>query len=265
MVMALRKRLWRILLENKGRYIGTIILILLGSFYFIAATGVSGNLEKMVVGFAQEYRQEDLTFSLDKPIADIAALEGESGARIEAYRQYDVKLPNGELRLLSLASKINIPAVLAGRGLENPGEILLDPKFCQMHGLDIGEQIELNGKTFHIVGTMAVPNYVVILKNLYDVLPTSGFGIGIVAGAEFEAFPEAVTVYAATFEDRENLNAQTAQLHGFLSEKGYSLSEWMDAKSNKRVSMPWGNISSMKSMSFPVSIVFFCLAVLLSA
>src|SRR5215470_7647881 len=170
MVMALRKRVWRILMENKGRYIGIVILILLGSFYFSAATGVSGNLEKMVVGFAEEYRQEDLTFSTDRPIEDIAALERESDARIEAYRQSDVKLTDGELRLLSLSSRINIPAVLSGRGLENPGDILLDPKFCQMHGLEIGGQIELHGKAFHIVGTMAVPNYVVVLKNLYDVL-----------------------------------------------------------------------------------------------
>src|SRR5262245_16018907 len=128
MVMALRKRVWRILKENKGQYIGIVILILLGSFYFIAATGVSGNLEKMVVGFGEEYRQEDLTFSTDRPIEDVAALESESGALIDAYRQYDVKLPDGqsqsggELRLLSLPLKINIPAVLSGRGLENPGE-----------------------------------------------------------------------------------------------------------------------------------------------
>jgi putative ABC transport system permease protein len=263
MVMALRKRVWRIIKENKGRYIGIVILILLGSFYFIAATGVSGNLEKMVVGFAEEYSQEDLTFSTDKPIEELAALEGESGALIEAYRQYDVKLPNGELRLLSLSSHINLPAVLSGRGLENPGDILLDPKFCQMHGLEIGDQIELNGKTFHIVGTMAVPNYVYIIKNLYDVLPTSGFGIGIISVAEFEAFPEAVTVYAAHFEDRENINAQTTKLHELLSEKGYSLSEWLDAESNKRVSLPWGNINSMKSMSFPVSTAFFLLSCLI--
>ena len=140
---------------------------------------------------------------------------------------------------------------------------MLDPNFCQMQGLHIGDQIELNGKTFNIVGTMAVPNYVYILKNLYDVLPTNGFGIGIVSGADIEAFPEAVTVYAAYFEDRENINAQTAKLHGLLSEKGYSLSEWMDARSNKRVSMPWANISSMKSMSFPVSTVFFLLSCLI--
>src|SRR5512139_1559330 len=98
MVMALRKRVWRIINENKGRYIGIVILILLGSFYFIAATGVSNNLEKMVVGFGEEYRQEDLTFSTDKPIEDVASLESESGSQIEAYQQYDVNLPDGELR-----------------------------------------------------------------------------------------------------------------------------------------------------------------------
>jgi putative ABC transport system permease protein len=264
MVMTLRKRIWRIIKENKGRYIGIFILILLGSFYFIAATGVANNLEKMVVGFAEEYRQEDLTFSTDKPIEDIAALEDKSDALIEGYRQYDVKLPKGELRLLSPGTKLNIPAVLSGRGLENPGDILLDPYFCQTQGLKIGGQIELNAKTFNIVGTMAVPNYVFIIKNLYDVLPTSGFGIGIVSGADMEAFPEAVTAYAAYFEERESINAQTAKLHGLLSEKGYSLSEWMDAENNKRISMPWTNISSMKSMSFPVSTAFFLLGCLIA-
>ncbi len=261
--MALHKRVWRILKESKGRYIGIVILILLGSFYFTVATGVSGNLEQMVVGFAKQYKLEDLTFSTDKPIEDIAALEGQSGARIEAYRQYDVKLPNGELRLLSPGAQINIPAILSGRGLENPGDLLLDPKFAQARGLKIGDSIELDGKTFHVVGSVAVPNYIYIIKNLYDVLPTSGFGIGVVSGADMDAFPEATTVYAATFQDRQNLNAQAARLHGLLSEQGVVLSEWMDAKSNKRISMPWGNISSMKSMSFPVSTAFFLLSCLI--
>jgi putative ABC transport system permease protein len=210
MVMALQKRVWRIITKNKGRYIGIVILILLGSFYFIAATGIANNLEKMVVEFAEKYRQEDLTFSTDKPIENISALEGESGTLIEAYRQYDVKVPDGELRLLSSSTKVNIPAVTSGHGLETPGDILLDPNFLKMHGLGIGGHIALNGKTFNIVGTMAVPNYVFVIKNLYDVLPTSGFGIGIVSGADITAFPEAATVYAAYFEDRGNMLSPTA-------------------------------------------------------
>ncbi len=262
--MVLQKRVWRIINENKGRYIGIVILILLGSFYFTAATGISNNLEKMTVGLAEEYRQEDLTFSTNKPIENIAELEGESGALIEAYRQYDVKLPGGELRLLSISSNINIPAVLSGRGLKKPGDILLDPYFLKTQGLDVGDQIELRGKIYNITGTMAVPNYVYIIKNLYDVLPTSGFGIGIVSAEDMRAFPEAVIVYGAYFRDRENINTQTAKLHGLLSEKGYSLSEWMDAVNNKRINMPQGNISSMKSMSFPVAIAFFFLSCLIS-
>lgn len=114
---------------------------------------------------------------------------------------------------------------------------------------------------------MALPNYVYIIKNLYDVLPTGGFGIGIVSGQDIRAFPEedgrGVTIYGARFKDRENINEQTAKLHGLLSEKGYSLSEWLDAKNNKRISMPQGNISSMQSMSLPVSSAFFLLSCLI--
>src|SRR5579859_7650894 len=138
--MVLRKRIWRILRENKGRYIGIVLLILIGSFYFTAATGVAGSLEKQVVDFAETNRQEDLTFSTDKAIQDIPALESESGAAIEAYQQLDVKLLNeqGELRLLTPTSKINIPAVLSGQKLEHPGDILLDPSFLREHGLAVG-------------------------------------------------------------------------------------------------------------------------------
>ncbi|GHO93776.1 ABC transporter permease [Reticulibacter mediterranei] len=267
--MALRKRVWRILMENKGRYIGIVMLILIGSFYFTAATGVSGSLEKQVVNFAETNMQEDLTFSTDKAIEDIPALESESGALIEAYQQLDVKLSDGrgELRLLTPTSKINIPTILSGQKLKNPGDILLDPSFLQTHGLAVGGQIELNGKTFHITGTMARPNYVYIIKNIYDVLPTTGFGIGLVSNADMKMFSEAaneaVTVYGARFTNRGDINTQNAKLHDLLKEKGYNLSEWMDAKNNKRIIMPWTNINSMQTMSLPVSIAFFLLGCLI--
>jgi putative ABC transport system permease protein len=262
MVGTLHRRIWRVLTENKGRSFGVIALVFLGSFYFVAATGVAGNLEQMVVGFAEAYQQEDLTFSTDTPIADVAGLERESGARIEAYRQYDVKLPDGELRLLSANTKVNLPAVTSGRGLANPGDILLDASFSRVRGLQPGNHLELDGKTYTIAGAVAVPNYVYILENLYDVLPTSGFGVGIVSGADLEAYPAAEAVYAVRFEHREGLAGQTTKLHGLLNQKGYSVSEWLDRKGNKRISMPWGNISSLKSMSLPVSSAFSLLGCL---
>src|SRR5579859_2289742 len=264
--MVLQKRVWRMLRENKGRYIGIVFLILIGSFYFTAATGVAGSLENQVVDFGQTNRQEDLTFSTDKTIEDIPTLERESDAVIEAYQQLDVKLPDGqsELRLLTPTSKINIPAILSGQPLKNPGDILLDPAFLRTHGLAVGGQLELNGKTFHITGTMGLPNYVYIIKNLYDVLPAPGFGIGLVSGADMEMFPnvasEAVTVYGARFTQRGDIDTQNVKLHSLLQEKGYSLSDWLDAKNNKRIIMPWTNITSMQSFSLPVSSAFFLLS-----
>ena len=262
MVSALHRRVWRMLSESKARHVGVVLLVFLGSFYFVAATGIAGNLEAMVVGFAEANQQEDLTFSTNAPLADVAALERESVARIEAYRQIDVALPEGELRLLGASTKVNLPAITSGRALSEPGDLLLDASFMRTHRSKLGDHLELAGKTFTIVGTVAVPDYVYIVENPYDVLPTTGFGIGVVSPADIDAYSTATTVYAVRFQDRESLGAQTAKLHRLLRREGYAVSEWVDRKGNKRISMPWGNISSMKSMSLPVSSAFSLLGCL---
>ncbi|NYE74054.1 ABC transporter permease [Microlunatus parietis] len=259
---ALNRRIGRLLREHKGRYVGIAILILLGSFYFTAATGVAGSLERMVVGFADRNQQEDLTFSTDRPL-DIAAWERETGATIEATLRHDVRLPAGELRLLSAGTKINLAQVTAGRALAEPGDLLVDPRFLQTHGLKLGEPLTLDGRTFTVVGTVAVPNYVYPLKGLYDVLPTAGFGVGVAARADLEALPPATgaatTTYSVRFVDRDRIEAQTTALRNRLAGDGHRLSEWTAAEHNQRITMPWGNISSMQSMSLPVAGAFFVL------
>ena len=261
--MVLKKRSGRMLKEHWGRYLGIVLLILAGSLYYVAATGVSGNLKTMVLDFGEDHRQEDVTFSTDRPLMDVAALEQASGAQIEGYRQCDVKLPEGELRLLTPTARLNLPAVLDGRGLEYPGEILLDPNISRMLGVQIGDTMQVGGKALRVVGTVALPNYIYVLKNLYDVLPTANFGLGLILPEDMEDFPQATVVYGARFEEREQLNEQSARLHGLLTKEGYALSEWLDAKNNKRVSMPWGNITSMQSMSLPVASAFFLLGCLI--
>lgn len=262
--MVLRKRVRRMLAEHKGRFIGTVVLVLLGSFYFTAATGVAGSLERMVVGFAEQNRQEDLTVTTDVPVSDIGAWETGSAAVIEEQHRHDVRLPDGQLRLLGAGTEVNVPAVLSGRGLEHPGEVLLDPRFLQARGLQFGGEIVLDGRTFTVVGTVAVPNYVYVLKNFYDVLPTTGFGVGVVSGADIEAFRDVsgdeTATYSVRFQDREDVDTQIRELRERLREGGYSLSELMAADDNPRITMPRGNIASMQSMSFPVAVAFFLLS-----
>lgn len=262
MVSALDRRIPRMLREHLGRYVGIAVLVLLGSFYFTAATGVAGSMERMVVGFADRNQQEDLAFSVDQPL-DIATWERESDAVIEASLRHDVRLPEGELRLLSTGPKLNLAQVTSGRALAEPGDLLVDPHFLQTQGLRLGDVLTLDEKAFTVVGTVAVPNYVYPLKGLYDVLPTAGFGIGVAAQADIEALGSeaetTTTTYSVRFADRDQIEAQTTALRKQLTGDGHRLVEWIEAKNNQRISMPWGNISSMQSMSFPVAIAFFVL------
>jgi putative ABC transport system permease protein len=258
--MALTKRIRRVLAENKGRYIGILMLIFMGSFMYVTINSVADILGHLVSSFESENMQEDLSFSTHSPIRDIAALEKESGAIIDSYLSADVTLQDGSpLRLLSPCEKVNIPAVTGGRGLAEPGDILFDPHFFAAHAFIAEETIALGDRLFTVAGTMAVPHYIYILKNIYDVMPPAGFGIGLIARADFEAFPEVSTMYSVRFTDRVNINAQAARLHALLNDQEYSISEWVDAMNNKRIRMPWASISGMAAMGAPVSIAMFLL------
>src|SRR5690554_5573933 len=126
MVMALQKRVMRFLKENYRRYLGILILIVLGSYTFVVAAGLAQNLANLVTTFTEEHRQEDLSFSTDKVIPDRGELEKAAGAVIEDYMSFDAALSGTlTLRLLSATERLNIPAVIEGRVLSGPGEILL--------------------------------------------------------------------------------------------------------------------------------------------
>ncbi|PJJ70920.1 putative ABC transport system permease protein [Diaminobutyricimonas aerilata] len=263
---ALGRRVRRMIAERKGRFVGTVILVLVGSFYFTAATGIAGSLERMVVGFAEENRQEDLTFTTDRPLRDIPAREADLAAVIDEQSQHEVALPGAELRLLEAGTEVNTSRIMSGRDLENPGEVLLDPRFFAAQNRQLGDEITLDGRSFTVVGTVAVPNYVYILKNYHDVLPTTGFGIGVISAPDMTALrdaegaPDPSATYSVRFTEREGLDERIDRFREQISRDGYAITEWRAADDNPRISMPWGNITSMQSMSLPVSIAFFLLS-----
>lgn len=116
--MRLNKRILRILKENKLRYLSLLILIMLGSFTFIVAAGISQNLAALVTTFTEGYKQEDLSFRANNPITDMAELEKEAEAIIEESKSFDAELSDSlTLRLLSKTEKLNIPAVIEGQPL----------------------------------------------------------------------------------------------------------------------------------------------------
>ncbi|WP_236932652.1 ABC transporter permease [Geosporobacter ferrireducens] len=251
---------------NLLRYIGVLMLIILGSYTFVVAAGLSQNLANLVTTFTEEHKQEDLSFSTDRAISDRAGLEKEFEAIIEEYMSFDAELSDTlTLRLLSETEKLNIPAVIEGRGLLGSGEILLDPAFAEANGYPIGSQIEAADKTFAVVGFVSLPHYIYPLKNVYDILYSPhDFGVAVINREEFADIDNAASVYSVRFHDRtQSLNRQVVELREGLRAEGITVSDWIDIMNNKRARMVWASITGMKTMSVPLPAAMFLLCCLI--
>lgn len=252
--------------ENALRYLGVLLLIILGSSTFIVAAGISQNLATLVTTFTEGHRQEDLSFRADRAITDSAELEKATNAIIEEYMSFDAALADSLiLRLLSKMEKINTPAVTEGRALAGPGEILLDPAFAKANGYPVGSQIEAAGKTFTVAGFVSLPHYIYPLKNVYDIMVSpSNFGVGVINREEFAGIGDADSIYSVRFNDRtQSLNQQAAQFRERLHAQGITESDWIDIMNNKRARMAWASITGLKTMSVPVPAAMFLLCCLI--
>lgn len=264
--MALNKRVGRIVKENPLRYLGVLMLIILGSYTFVAAAGIARNLDTLITAFTEGHQQEDLSFATDKAIPDSAEMERAVHAVIEEYRSFDAVLSESlTLRLLSKTEKLNIPAVIEGRGLAGPGEILLDPAFAKANGYSLGNSIKAAGKNFTVVGYVSLPHYIYPLKNVYDIMVSpSNFGVGVIDPAEFADIGNGSRFYSVRFQDRtQSLNQQAVQFRERLHAEGVTESEWVDIMNNKRARMAWASITGLKTMSIPVPAAMFLLCCLI--
>ncbi|HQD41943.1 MAG TPA: hypothetical protein PLE53_04885 [Bacillota bacterium] len=218
----MNKRVFRFLKENKLRYLGILTLIILGSYTFVVAAGLAQNLADLVTTFTEGHMQEDLSFRADNAVLDSAKLGKEVNAVIEKYLSLDAAISDTlTLRLLSKTEKLNIPAVIEGRGLSGPGEILLDPSFARVNGYPVGSQIEAAGKSFTVVGFVSLPHYIYPLKNVNDVLYSPNeFGVGVVSREAFSGLDNALSIYSVRFNDRtKSLNEQALGLREHLREE----------------------------------------------
>lgn len=264
--MALNKRVWRILKENKLRYLGVLVLILLGSYTFIVAAGISQNLSTLVTTFTEGHKQEDLSFKADQAITNSAELEKASNAVIEESLSFDAALSDSlTLRLLSKTEKLNTPAVIEGQALSGPGEILLDPAFAKANDYPVGSQIKAAGQTFTVVGFVSLPHYIYPLKNVYDIMTSpNNFGVGVINREAFAAIDNTDRIYSVRFNDRtQSINQQAVQFRERLHAEGITESEWIDIMNNKRARMAWASITGLKTMSVPVPAAMFLLCCLI--
>lgn len=232
MVMVINKKILRSFKENKSRYIGLTLLIIISCMLFTAFQISAPNAINEIENFFTENNVEDAHFTLLSPLLDIGELESAFNVEIEEVKHFDYIYINGAtLRVFQAPSRINKYAVIDGRGLENSNEIVMEKKFAIANGINLNSNIEINSKSFKVVGFVTKPNYIYSLKSPTDLMNNpDSFGYGILKTADFNRFDSYTISYSVVFQDNNR-----SQLREQINRTN-TITYWLDRNDNPRIS-----------------------------
>lgn len=257
--MVLNNRIQRVLFENKSQYIGSILLIIFSCFIFSLMSQFASNFNRLDNEFQEGYVQEDATFTTEKSIDNISDFETKANAIIEESHSLDYKLSEElTLRIFSKNDRINIPAILDGKNLNEAGNILISPVFAKTNNYKIGDTIQLLERSFTITGFMTLPNYIYPLQTEMDMMPQPGFGIAVISKEDFYSLHKGSNFYAVKFkETNKNANTRSVEFKELLTNNDINITSWTDIDDNKRVNIveAEAKIIRIVSKSVPIGIL----------
>lgn len=193
-----KKRLGKRVLRRFAAYKLKLFVLFLVVFsttaIFISFFVGTSSVLQSVNQFNDSYKVEDGVFQttkeLDKSIPTI---------QYEQMKYGEIRQDGNTIRVFQAREEINRYQVTNGKDIKSDTEILLDNNFMEANRLKIGENIELNGNNFTIVGTAISPDYITT-KNSNLVLQANAkvFGIAFVNNAAFASlFNENYATYYA--------------------------------------------------------------------
>ncbi|XEC95118.1 ABC transporter permease [Paenibacillus tarimensis] len=259
MVMVLGKKVWRTMKQHKSQYYGSAFLILISSMMFSLFLVAGINVQENLNEFRITHHVEDAHFVVQEPLQDLETLERQFGVSLEEKQYIDVFYDQDSvLRVLSEPEGINLYATVQGRALSQAGDVLLDPGFAKAHSLNVGDSIEVNGKTFTIRGFIALPDYIYPLKSEQDVLKNpDAFGIAVVSRQELAEINPPLTFYSI----RMNGHSE-ADFKAHITASN-AIIQWVDQAANNRISFVDGDIQGILILGRIMPVVLLLITMLL--
>ncbi|MCM1497051.1 MAG: FtsX-like permease family protein [Clostridium sp.] len=184
----LKKRILRDLRENVFRYLALGFLIILGMYLVVSLVGAADTIMLGTADAAKENRLEDGQFGLFVPLTERerSGLE-EDGITLEPHFYLDYCLADDSiLRVFSKREEIDLPQADQGRLPQKEGEIFLEKRYCEEHGILPGDEIVVGGYRFFVCGIGSSPDYDAPYRNLSDSAVDSAlFGTGFLTDEDY--------------------------------------------------------------------------------
>ena len=187
----LRKKVIRDLKENFFRYFALFMLIVMGMYLVVSITASAETLIKGVEDAAIKNKVEDGQFILESPLKEeeISNIKSEDVVLEESfYLDYLLK-DDSTIRIYKNRENINLLQLDSGKIASNTGEIVLEKRYCEEKGFKVGDNINISGEIFKIVGIGTVPDYDAMYKSMSDMsIESTLFGLGFVSEKQYERF-----------------------------------------------------------------------------
>ncbi|MCB9762605.1 MAG: ABC transporter permease [Alphaproteobacteria bacterium] len=264
----LNRRVGRVLRAERGQHLGSLLILLLSSVAFTMMSQFALNFERLVRDFEADFVQEDAAFRARGPIPDLAALEAEAGAVIEATPAVDCALPDGQtLHLTAPTRRVNRHAVVAGADLSGPDELLLNPTFAAANRIAVGDTLTVCGKPLDVVGLVALPQFIYPVQSPNDMMPSPGWGVGVAQADALAALgPTVGTTWAVKFDPSDvPVRPRAVQLKRLLERRGVEVTAWTNIEDNRRVNIVDAEVRILKIVSVGVPTGMLLLACVMVA
>jgi putative ABC transport system permease protein len=194
----LKKRLLRELVGDISKYIVIFILLVL-SIGFVSGFLVAG--ESMIKAYDESFEKysiEDGNFRTEDKLTESQKNRIENKG-VTIYENFYVEKGfdnNTKLRIYANREEIDRVCVMEGRLPEELLEIGIDRMYADNNGLRIGDTLISDGKSYTIVGLVALSDYSALFYSNNDMMfDSSAFGVAVVSKSQFEEYGDSELHY----------------------------------------------------------------------
>lgn len=271
--MTLNRRYIRNIKHNLSFYICVTILTALVIVMYISVTGAYNGEGRYLDSFYKDTNVEEAQFVTANPIdeKEMGELEEKYHVQLEKQTYADIDLTEENcddragkdiaedytIRIFTPTEKIDTYKLLDGDDVAADDEILLNPHLLDARGLNIGDSLDIDGKSYRIVGTMARPDYLAVYKNMSDnMFLFDAFGYAVVSETAFEQINDdsKTSYYTVIYDDKDQEKTFREAVHS----EYYTLS-YIPASTNVRIKVPQNEREQLKlymNVVIPMLVVF---------
>lgn len=222
--MILNKRIPRELIENKVKYLGIIIMIVIASIAIVGFTDSIDSIFYTAHDYLETSNCEDGNFLLKNKLDNITLKKlNNLGVDVEECFYSDCKINDTlTLRVYKERNSINKSMIVDGSSIKSPKEILVSDKIGEFEGYRTGDIVTISEKEYKIVGHTILPDYNNMKKEVSDMSnDPKQFAVAIVGDEDFKDMKSKKYSYSfkrngASYEDIRSILQNNTQLNSFI-------------------------------------------------